>query len=48
MIEDLISVRNEYVNIAESLVYKIEMLLHNMSTVNAKIRKAYEKFKVEG
>lgn len=30
------------------MVYKIELLLHNMSSVNKTVRKIYEKFKVEG
>jgi DNA-binding CsgD family transcriptional regulator len=48
MVEDLIDVRNQYVSKVDPLVYKIELLLHNVSTVNAKVRKVYEKFKVEG
>ncbi len=48
MVEDLIDVRNQFVQKVDPLVYKIELLLHNMSTVNAKVRKIYEKFKVEG
>lgn len=48
MVSDLIEVRNEYVSKVDSLVYKIELLLHNMSSVDAKVRKVYEKFKIEG
>ena len=48
MVGDLIEVRNEYVAKVDALVYKIELLLHNMSTVNKTVRKIYEKFKVEG
>jgi hypothetical protein len=48
MIENLIDLRNEYVGKVDPLVYKIELLLHNVSVINAKIRKIYEKFKVEG
>lgn len=48
MVEDLIDVRNQYVSKVDPLVYKIELLLHNISTVNAKVRKVYEKFKIEG
>lgn len=32
----------------DPLVYKIELLLHNISTVNARVRKVYEKIKIEG
>jgi hypothetical protein len=46
MVEDLIGVRNEYIEKVNPLVYKIEMLLHSMSTVNAAVRKIYEKFKI--
>ena len=48
MVEDLIGVRNEYIEKVNPLVYKIEMLLHSMSTVNPAVRKIYEKFKIEG
>ena len=48
MVGDLIEVRNAYVNKVDALVYKIELLLHNMSTVNKIVRKSYEKFKVAG
>jgi len=48
MVSDLIEVRNEYVSKVDSLVYKIELLLHNMSSVDAVVRKFYEKFKIEG
>lgn len=48
MVSDLIEVRNEYVSKVDGLVYKIELLLHNMATVNKTVRKIYEKFKVEG
>jgi hypothetical protein len=48
MVEDLIDVRNQYVSKVDPLVYKIELLLHNMSSVNKSVRKIYEKFKVEG
>lgn len=48
MVEDLIQVRNEYVGKVDSLVYKIELLLHNMSSNNAKVRQVYEKFKIAG
>jgi hypothetical protein len=46
MVGDLIEVRNEYVSKVDGLVYKIELLLHNMSTINKTVRKLYEKFKV--
>ena len=46
MVEDLIGVRNEYIEKVNPLVYKIEMLLHSMSTVNAGVRKIYEKFRI--
>ena len=48
MVGDMIEVRNAYVSKVDTLVYKIELLLHNMSTTNKIVRKAYEKFKVEG
>lgn len=48
MVGDLIEVRNEYVSKVDGLVYKIELLLHNMSTINKTVRKLYEKFKVQG
>ena len=44
----MIEVRNAYVTKVDALVYKIELLLHNMSNANKIVRKAYEKFKVEG
>lgn len=48
MVDNLIELRNEYVGKVDSLVYKIELLLHNISLINAKVRKVYEKFKIEG
>ena len=48
MVEDLVMLRNEYVNKVDSLVYKIEMLLHEMSNKSNKIKRLYQRFKVEG
>lgn len=40
--------RNEYIGKVDSLVYKIEMLLHEMSKKSNKVKKLYEKYKVDG
>jgi hypothetical protein len=48
MVGDLIDARNTYVSKVDALVYKIELLLHNMSLSSKTVRKVYEKFKVEG
>ena len=48
MVGDLIELRNTYVNVVDPLVYKIELLLHTISTHNSRVRAIYEKFKVAG
>ena len=48
MVEDLILLRNQYVGKVDAIVYKIEMLLHEMSQVSNKVRRIYQKFKVAG
>lgn len=48
MIEDLVRLRNEYVGKVDSLVYKIEMVLMEMSNKSNKIKKLYQKYRVEG
>jgi hypothetical protein len=48
MVDDLVDLRNQYVSKVDDLVYKVELLLHNISNLNPKVRKAYEKFRVEG
>ena len=39
MVEELVRVRNDYVGILEPLVYKIELLLHEMSKLSKLISK---------
>jgi hypothetical protein len=41
MVDDLVDLRNQYVSKVDDLVYKIELLLHNTSNLNPKVRKAY-------
>ena len=48
MVEDLVMLRNQYIGKVDSIVYRIEMLLHEMSQVSNKVRRLYQKFKVEG
>lgn len=48
MVEDLVLLRNQYIGKVDSIVYKIEMILHEMSQVSNKVRRLYQKFKVEG
>ncbi len=48
VIEDFIMLRNEFIGKVDSMVYKIEMLLHEMSQKSNKVKKLYQKYKVEG
>jgi hypothetical protein len=40
MVEDLVKVRNDYVGVLEPVVFKIELLLHEMSKLSKKVKKA--------
>jgi len=39
MVEELVRVRNDYVGVLEPPVYKIELLLHEMSKLSKRINK---------